>query len=120
MLLIVGLVMTTLILGKKVERKPIEEVSEVVAPSPEAPRERDGGNRIPASWQIRTMTGKDWEKEFTTSHKDLDPEFKQEIVMLAGELQDAVKGGLDPNGEEAGAYVTTIAILLTEKQTATP
>lgn len=62
------------------------------------------------------MTPADWETVFKTRYKVLDDEFKREIVMLAGEIQEMVGSGADPRDEEPQAFAQTILVLLHENQ----
>ena len=79
-----------------------------------SPRLAAGEAEVPTRDQILQMSAADWETRFSKSHLDLKDEYKQEVLLLAGELQDSINEGLDPNGEEAGAYAQVISILLNE------
>jgi len=64
--------------------------------------------------QILDMGPEDWERKFQTEYMHVDQEYKGEVVLLAGELQDSIKAGADKQGEESGAYAESILLLLKE------
>lgn len=66
--------------------------------------------------QILDMEPADWETKFKTEYKDLDPDFKNEVLLLSGELQTSMKEGAAKESEESGAYAETILLLLKEKK----
>lgn len=55
-----------------------------------------------------------WAERFQGMRRNVPAEITDEIVVLAGELQDELEGGLDPQGEDARAYTETMLTLLSE------
>ncbi|MBC7980416.1 MAG: hypothetical protein H7Y36_07630 [Armatimonadetes bacterium] len=70
----------------------------------------------PTIEQVLAMGPADWESKFDSGYEKLDPEFKQEVIMLAGELRNAIEAGDDPESEELKSYAETILILLKERE----
>ena len=55
-----------------------------------------------------------WAERFQVMRPNVPAEITDEIVVLAGELQGELEGGLDPQGEDARAYTETMLTLLSE------
>lgn len=70
----------------------------------------------PTEGEVILMTPADWETVFKNRYLDLDEEFKEEIVMLAGELEEMIRNGAKPDEEEPRVFAQTILVLLHEKQ----
>ncbi len=82
-------------------------------PAPGPGQERRTSDRMERDDVVR-MTSADWEKRLATERADLDPELKEQVLLLSRELEEALAGGLDPKGPKAGAYAQTILVLLFE------
>ncbi len=97
------------------DRKTVNTVRERQAskmplqPSRE-PRER--ARLLPSD--VVKMTPKDWTVRFDEFPSEVSAEYKQEIVLLAGELEQLLKDNPDPNGIEAQVFGDAILTLLAE------
>ncbi len=124
------LILAVLSIMMRKGHEPVETPQEKLSSGPAriSPRKATAeGTRAPASDSPRsiasepggkpivTMGPADWTAAFQSSFQGVNADYKAEIVLLAGELQDEIAEGLDPASEDAKAYVEVIETLLSEE-----
>lgn len=71
--------------------------------------------RSPALREVVQMGPEEWRERFGMDLADVAPEIRDDILHLAGELQEMLAEGADPRGEDARGHAAAIRQLLADQ-----